>query len=69
MIRLLVREIAVGKGVSMNKLSRISDVSLPTIRKIYRDPHYAASLDTLDKIAKALSVSIHDLLEDVASRT
>jgi DNA-binding Xre family transcriptional regulator len=67
MIRLLVREIAVEKGVSMNKLSRISDVSLPTIRKIYRDPHYTASLDTLNKIAKALSVSILDLLEDVAS--
>jgi hypothetical protein len=67
MIRLRVREIAVEKGVSMNKWPRISDISFPTIRKIYRDPHHTASLDTLDKTANALSVSTHDLIEDIAS--
>ena len=69
MIRL--REIAAEKGMSMGRLSRMADISLPTIRKIYREdfPYSAISLGTLDKIAKALSVSIHDLIEeDVASQ-
>ncbi len=64
MIRLRIKEIAQEKKISMNKLSRMSDVSLNTVAKIYKNPHYNINAHTLDKIARALGVSSHDLLVD-----
>lgn len=66
MIRLKVKEIATEKGISQGKLSRLSDVSLPTIQRIYRNPTTAnVSVDVLDRIAKALQVDVRELLETV----
>ncbi|TMC20591.1 MAG: helix-turn-helix transcriptional regulator [Chloroflexi bacterium] len=63
MIRLKVKEIAERKHISMGKLSRIADVSLTTIKKMYRDPYYSITTYTLDKFARALNVSSCDLIE------
>ncbi len=65
MVRLRVKEVAREKGVSMGKLSRTADVAYNTIRAIYRDPYREVTTTTLAKIAKALGVSVNDLLEDV----
>lgn len=64
MAQLRVREAAQAQGIGINKLSRISDISTNTIRRIWHDPAYDATLSTLQKIATALGVSIHDLIAD-----
>lgn len=65
MVRLRVKEIAVQKGMSMGKLSRIADVSYKTVKRIYDDPHYSPTLVILGRLAKALGVPTSDLIEDV----
>ncbi len=68
MARLRVQEVAKEKGVSMGKLSRSADVSYRTIRLIYKDPTRDVSLNTLEKLAKALDVSIADLIDEEAKK-
>ena len=65
-IRLRVQEIAEKKGIGMNKLSRLADVNIKTIRRLYNDPHYSPTINTLGKIARALSVPTSELLEDIS---
>ncbi len=64
MVRLRVREVAREKGVSIHKLSRLSDVSLTTVRKLVNDPTYSVTTTTLEKIANALNVGVRDLIEE-----
>lgn len=63
MVRLRVKEVAKEKGVSMGKLSRMSDVAYNTIKRIYDDPNYSPTVNTLAKLAKALNVPIAELIE------
>lgn len=63
MARLKIKEIAEAKGFSMGKLSRSSDISLNTIRSIFKNPYKSISTDTLVKIAKALDVQVGELIE------
>ena len=65
MVRLKIKELLREKGLSMGKLSRISDISLNTIRRMCKDPGYSPTLHTMIDIAKALGVSISDLYEEV----
>jgi DNA-binding Xre family transcriptional regulator len=65
MVRLRVKEVAQEKGISQGKLSRSSDVDIKTLQKIYRYPTSIVTTETLDKLAKALRVSVRDLIEDV----
>ena len=65
MIRLRVREIAEQKKISMTRLSRIADVNYKTVQAIFSDPYRDVAYRTLDKIAKALGVTVPDLIEDV----
>jgi len=65
MLRLRVKEVAQEKGYSMMRLSRASDVSFNTIKRLYRNPYGGANINTLDKIARVLGVSIAELTEDV----
>jgi DNA-binding Xre family transcriptional regulator len=65
MIRLRIREIAEEMGYNMSSLSRKSDVSFKTVKRLWKDPHQTANTDTLEKLAKALGVSVRDLIEDV----
>jgi transcriptional regulator with XRE-family HTH domain len=63
-VRLRVKDIAKEKGVSMGKLSRLSDTSYRTIQRIYNDPAYMPTLPTLERIARVLGVPTADLIED-----
>ncbi len=68
-IRLRVREIAEKKGMGMNKLSRLADVNIKTIRRLYDDSHYSPTVNTLSKLARVLGVSTSELIEDVPDDT
>lgn len=65
MVRLRVKQVAREKGMSMGKLSRVSDVAYNTIKRIYDDPDYSPTVNTLVKIATTPGVSIADLVEVV----
>lgn len=65
MLRLRVKEVAQGKGMSMNKLSQKSEVSYNIIRDIFNHPTRTINTDTLNRIASALEVPVTDLIEDV----
>jgi len=69
MIRLKVREVAEGKGFSMQKLSRISDLSYNTVQTLWKEPYKGFSSNTLEKVAKALGVSMTDLFEELPNDT
>lgn len=65
MYRLKVKEIAISKGFSQSKLSRASDLSFTTIRRVWHNPQHEVSVSVLHKIAQALGVTTNDLIEDV----
>jgi transcriptional regulator with XRE-family HTH domain len=65
MYRLKVKEIAVSKGFNQSSLSRASDISFTTIRRIWRDPYYEVSVPVLHKIARALGVTTSELIDDI----
>ncbi len=65
MVRIRLKEILKEKNISMGKLSRMSDVALNTIRRISNDPTYSPTLNTLERIARALGVPISDLYEEL----
>jgi len=63
MARLRIKEVAQQRGIGMNALARRADMSIITVRKLWRDDaEYNPSLLTLQKIADALSVSVPELL-------
>lgn len=65
MRRLRVKEVAQARGFTMARLQRAADINLKTIQAIWHNPQHDASLNTLDKIAKALGVPVTELIEDV----
>ncbi len=65
MLRLKVREVAESKGYNMSSLSRASDVHFNTIKKLWTRPYSGANLDTINKIARALDVTVNDLFENI----
>lgn len=65
MVRLKVREVAELKGINMAKLSRMADVSYNTTQALFHDPYHDVSIYILSRIAKALKVSICDLIEEI----
>jgi transcriptional regulator with XRE-family HTH domain len=64
MHRLRIKEIAEAKGFTIARLEREAGIDIKTARMVWHHPEHNASLKTLGKIAKALGVSIKDLLED-----
>ena len=64
-VRLRVKEIAKEKGFSMGKLQREADVAYNTVKRMYKDPYYITTTETLGKLAKALGVSPGELIEEV----
>ena len=64
-IRLRVKEVATEKKMSITLLSHKTYLAVSTIRAIYQDPFQSITLDTLQKLAKALEVSVFDLMEEV----
>ncbi|QBD81105.1 XRE family transcriptional regulator [Ktedonosporobacter rubrisoli] len=65
MIRLKVKEVAEARGFNQSSLARGSNLGFSTIQRLFRDPYREVSTVTLEKIAKALDVSVHDLIEEV----
>jgi len=64
-VRFRVKELAEAKGLSMNRLSRMADVNIKTVKRIYDDPTYSPTVNTLERFAKALGVPTGSLIEDV----
>ena len=50
------------KGLSQDKLSKLADLSLNTVVKIELDESPNPTIETIQKIAKALEVSVDGLL-------
>jgi transcriptional regulator with XRE-family HTH domain len=51
------------KGLSQDKLARLADVAHATIIKIESGGIQSPTIDTVQKIAKALGVGIEDLMK------
>jgi len=51
------------KGLSQDKLSKLADLSLNTVVKIELDDSSNPTIETVQRIAKALEVSVDDLLK------
>ena len=51
------------KGLSQDKLSKHADLSLNTVVKIELDESPNPTIETVQRIAKALEVSVDDLLK------
>ena len=51
------------RGLSQDKLSRLADVAHATIIKIESGGIQSPTIDTVKKIAKALEVSVEDLIK------
>jgi len=66
MIRLRVKEVAEAKGLNMTKLSQRSEVSFTTVKSMFRNPYRSVNTETLDRLAKALGVSVFELMEEVS---
>lgn len=65
MLRLRLKEVAEEKGFTMSGLSRASDVSFKTVKRLFRNPYADANASTLEKLALALRVEVADLIERV----
>ena len=64
-VRLRVKEIARKKGFSMGKLQREANVAYNTVKRMYKDPYYITTTETLGKLAKALGVPPGELIEEI----
>ena len=51
------------KGLSQDRLSKLADLSLNTVVKIELDERPNPTIETIQRIAKALEVSVDDLLK------
>lgn len=66
MRRLRIKELAEQRGITQSKLMRMADLNMKTVQGLYREPYRInVAYLTLEKIAKALDVSIDELFEEV----
>jgi DNA-binding Xre family transcriptional regulator len=66
MRRLKVKELAEQRGITQSKLMRMADLNMKTVQGLYREPYRInVAFLTLEKVAKALDVSIDELFEEV----
>ena len=65
MIRLKVKEVADSKGISRTRLSRLADTNYKTINAIFKNPYKEVTTTTLERLAKALGVSVIELIEEL----
>lgn len=65
-VRLRIKEVAKEKGFSMGKLQRDADVAYNTVKRMFKDPYYITTTETLGKLARALGVPPGELLEEVS---
>ncbi|WP_081838937.1 helix-turn-helix domain-containing protein [Thermogemmatispora carboxidivorans] len=65
MYRLRVKEVLKEKGVTQTWLARHTKLTETMVRRLVRDPSYLPSIATMAQVAKALQVSIDDLIEEI----
>ena len=58
-----IKRLRKAKNLSQDKLSRLADVSHATIIKIESGGIQSPTIDTVQKIAKALGVGVDDLIK------
>jgi DNA-binding Xre family transcriptional regulator len=63
--RLRVKEVAESKNFNMSSLSRASNISFNTIKRLWTHPYEGAKIDTLLKIARVLDVQVTELIEEL----
>jgi len=59
-----IRKLRQKKGMSQDRLSKEADLALNTIVKIETGENSNPTVETLEKIAKALGVFVADLFKD-----
>lgn len=57
-----IKKLRETKGLSQEKLARLADVANNTLIKMESGENKNPTLDTLKKVAKALDVSVDDLI-------
>ena len=58
-----IKKLRQAKGLSQDRLSKLADVSYNSIIKLETGGITNPTIDTLQKIAKALDVSVNDLIK------
>lgn len=58
-----IRKLREQKGISQDRLSKLADISLNTVAKLESEESPNPTIDTLQKIARALSVKVEDLIK------
>ena len=58
-----IRKLRKKKGISQDRLSKEADLALNTVVKIETGENPNPTVETLEKIAKALGVSVGDLFK------
>jgi len=58
-----IKKLRQEKGISQDRLSKLADLSLNTIVSIEAGNNSNPTIETLEKIAKALDISIDELLK------
>jgi len=58
-----VKKIRAEKGLSLEKVARLADLSLSTVVKIEDGTNQNPTINSLSKIATALEVTVDDLLQ------
>ncbi len=64
-VRLRVKEVAKEKGISMGRLQREANVAYNTVKRMFKDPYYITTTETLGKLARVLGVQPGELLEEI----
>jgi transcriptional regulator with XRE-family HTH domain len=59
-----IKKLRKQRGLSQDKLSKLADISHNTIIKIESGAIQSPTMDTASKIAKALGVSLDDLINN-----
>ena len=57
-----IKKLRQDKDISQDKLSKLADISLNTVVKIELDQSPNPTLETIQKLAKALDVSLDELV-------
>lgn len=57
-----IKKLREAKGISQEKLARLADIANNTLIKMESGENKNPTLDTLKKVAKALVVSVDDLI-------
>ena len=58
-----LKKLRAKKGLSLEKIARLADLSLNTIVKVENSVNTNPTIETLTKIAKALEVGVDDLIK------